>query len=242
MKFFKGMAYDEIRPIFEREYNKVQTLFKQDKDVQQTKKKRVADETLLQESFKKLRAVEVLGSKFAQEIPIDDPKEITEEDVQNMLEIVPVLEFRVKSLQVKYPIIDWEIHTEEPSEDKERALWVELKRLFEPNANDVLWKLQKYMHAPLTWKLYSDCEVHHVSSTKRHDIYMLTEKDYPLSNVVMILMLKKVLFKSLKENTQRSYYCWSSITDVGSTLVLLNKVGAAAGVLKIYSKSLVLLE
>nr|GEZ76664.1 hypothetical protein [Tanacetum cinerariifolium] len=37
-----------------------------------------------------------------------------------------------------------------PSVDKEKALWVELKRLFEPDADDVLWKLQRYMHAPLT--------------------------------------------------------------------------------------------
>nr|GEW16578.1 hypothetical protein [Tanacetum cinerariifolium] len=47
IKFFKWMTYEEIRSIFEREYNKIQTLFKQDKDVQKTKKKRVADETLL---------------------------------------------------------------------------------------------------------------------------------------------------------------------------------------------------
>nr|GEV79892.1 copia protein [Tanacetum cinerariifolium] len=76
-----------------------------------------------------------------------------------------------------------------PSEYKEKTLWVELKRLFEPDANDVLWKLQRYMHAPLTWKLYSDCGVHHVSLTRGHDIFMLTEKNYPLSNAVMILML-----------------------------------------------------
>nr|GEY61367.1 hypothetical protein [Tanacetum cinerariifolium] len=112
-----------------------------------------------------------------------------------MLEIVPVPEFRVKALPVKYPIIDWEIHTEErfssanPIEDEERALWVELKRLFEPDENDVLWKLQIYMHAPLTCRLYSDCRVHHVSSIRGHDIYTLIEKDYPLSNDVMILML-----------------------------------------------------
>nr|GEU95276.1 hypothetical protein [Tanacetum cinerariifolium] len=77
----------------------------------------------------------------------------------------------------------------EPREDKERALWVELKRLFKPDANDVLWKLQRYMHVPLTWRLYNDCRVHHVSSTRGHDIYMLKEKDYPLSNAIMILML-----------------------------------------------------
>nr|GEW71621.1 hypothetical protein [Tanacetum cinerariifolium] len=108
---------------------------------------------------------------------------------QNMLEIVLVSEFKVKALQVKYPSIDWEIHIKVPSEDKEKALWVELKRLFEPDTNDVLWKLQRYIHAPLTWKLYTNCGVHHVSLTIRHDIFMLTEKDYRLSNVVMILML-----------------------------------------------------
>nr|GFB18431.1 hypothetical protein [Tanacetum cinerariifolium] len=76
-----------------------------------------------------------------------------------------------------------------PSVDKEKALWVELKRLFEPDADDVLWKLQRYIHAPLTWKLSTDCGVRHVSSTRGHDVFMLTEKDYPLSNAVMILML-----------------------------------------------------
>nr|GEU33437.1 hypothetical protein [Tanacetum cinerariifolium] len=194
IKFFRGMTYDKVRPIFEREYKKVQSLFKPDKDVHETKTKRVADETLLQESFKKLRAAE------------------------NMLEIIPVPEFKVEALQVKYPIIDWEIHTEGfdredlvalwnlvkekfgsavPSEDKEKALWAELKRLFEPDADDVLWKLQRYMHAPLTWKLYSDCGVHHVSSTRGHDIFMLTEKDYPLSNAVTILMLNSEEFVNL---------------------------------------------
>nr|GEY72412.1 hypothetical protein [Tanacetum cinerariifolium] len=45
-----------------------------------------------------------------------------------------------------------------PREDKEKALWVELKRLFEPNADDVFWKLQRYMHDSLTWKLYTNYE------------------------------------------------------------------------------------
>nr|GEX10884.1 hypothetical protein [Tanacetum cinerariifolium] len=106
-----------------------------------------------------LRATEASGSESTQEIPTDDPKEITKKDVQSMLEIVPVPEFKVEALQVKYPIIDWEIHTKgldeedfvalwnlvkerfgsaEPSEDKERALWVELKRLFKPDANDTV--------------------------------------------------------------------------------------------------------
>nr|GEU29908.1 putative ribonuclease H-like domain-containing protein [Tanacetum cinerariifolium] len=166
---------------------------------EQTNKKRVADETLLQESFKKLRAAEISGSESTQEIPTDDLKEITQEDVQSMLEIVPVPKFIVEALPVKYPIIGWEIYAEErfspaePSEDKERALWVELKRLFELDANDVLWKLQRYMHAPLTYRLYSNNGVYHVFSIKGHDIYMLTEKDYSLSSALMILMLSRKL-------------------------------------------------
>ncbi|GJS78479.1 putative ribonuclease H-like domain-containing protein [Tanacetum coccineum] len=39
--------------------------------------------------------------------------------------------------------------TTEPTNDKEKELWVELKTLFEPDNDDILWKLQRYMHDPL---------------------------------------------------------------------------------------------
>nr|GEU93604.1 ribonuclease H-like domain-containing protein [Tanacetum cinerariifolium] len=77
----------------------------------------------------------------------------------------------------------------EPTDDKERNLWVELKRLFEPDTNDTLWKLQRYMHDPLTWRLYDTCGVHHVSTEKEIDIFRLVEKEYPLSKGIMTLML-----------------------------------------------------
>nr|GEW52707.1 hypothetical protein [Tanacetum cinerariifolium] len=62
IQYFNGMTYDQVRPIFEREYNHVQTFLKYDRYEEPTKK-RVAKETMLQESFKKLRAkVEVSDS------------------------------------------------------------------------------------------------------------------------------------------------------------------------------------
>nr|GEU88921.1 hypothetical protein [Tanacetum cinerariifolium] len=64
------------------------------------------------ESFKKLKVVKVSGSHSTQDSPTHDPKEISEEDVKNMLEIVLLSEFKVEALQVKYPLIDWEIHSE----------------------------------------------------------------------------------------------------------------------------------
>nr|GEZ54830.1 hypothetical protein [Tanacetum cinerariifolium] len=68
------MTYDQVRPIIEREYNSVQAFLKSDKDEEPTKK-RPAKETLLQESFKKLREkVEVLGSPSTQQgTPTVDP-------------------------------------------------------------------------------------------------------------------------------------------------------------------------
>nr|GEV73164.1 ribonuclease H-like domain, reverse transcriptase, RNA-dependent DNA polymerase [Tanacetum cinerariifolium] len=160
IEHFRGMTYDKVRPIFEREYNKVQTLFKPDKDVEEPQKKRVAEETLLQESFKKLKAVKVSGSESTHDTPTNNPKEISEEDVKNMLEIVPLSEFKVEALQVKedldalWRLVKEKFSTTVPNVDKEKALWVELKR---------------------------------------HDMFMLTEKNYPLSNGVMTLMLSAKL-------------------------------------------------
>nr|GFD32215.1 hypothetical protein [Tanacetum cinerariifolium] len=46
--------------------------------------------------------------------------------------------------------------------DKEMELWVELKRMYEPDPEDQLWTLtQNFMHAPVEWKLYDLSGVHH---------------------------------------------------------------------------------
>nr|GEW27005.1 hypothetical protein [Tanacetum cinerariifolium] len=98
MEHFRGMTFDQVSPIFERKYNKVQTLFKPNNDVEEPTMKRVVEETLHQESFKKLKAVEVSGSHPTQDTLTHDPKEISEEDVKNMLEIVLVSEFKFEAL------------------------------------------------------------------------------------------------------------------------------------------------
>nr|GEV45823.1 ribonuclease H-like domain-containing protein [Tanacetum cinerariifolium] len=81
------------------------------KGVTYAKKNLRRKELLKRRCFKKLKAVKVLVFDSTQEVPSNDPKEMSEEDVQNMLEIILVFEFKVEALQVKYPIIDWEIHT-----------------------------------------------------------------------------------------------------------------------------------
>ncbi|GJT03655.1 hypothetical protein Tco_0838117 [Tanacetum coccineum] len=140
---------------------------------------------LIQESSKKLKTAKASGSEPSQEQQTKEPKELSEEELKKMMEIVPVEEFYIEALQAKYPIIDWEIYSEEqrkywkiirvgnhtevyqifeemlkkfdredldrlwslvkktfsttdPTEDKEKELWVELKRLYEPDPRDQL--------------------------------------------------------------------------------------------------------
>ncbi|GJZ90681.1 hypothetical protein Tco_0662608 [Tanacetum coccineum] len=99
----------------------------------------------------------------------------------------------VEALQTKYPIIDWEIYTEdtrnlvkekfnstEPTDDKEREIWVELKRLI-GNNNIVHAGREGY---PLS------------------DIYMLVEREYPLLRGVLTLMLVAKLL--VEQNNEMS--------------------------------------
>ncbi|GJX41967.1 hypothetical protein Tco_0256957 [Tanacetum coccineum] len=121
--------------------------------------------------------------------------ELSQEELQQLMIIVPVERMDVKDLQTKYPIIDWEIYTEDPrmfnsikpTKDEEIELLVELKRLFEPDADDELWKSQKHVH-DITCRLYDTCGVHHVSIKDGVDIYMMVEREYPLSRGVLIHM------------------------------------------------------
>ncbi|GJY01821.1 hypothetical protein Tco_0359973, partial [Tanacetum coccineum] len=147
--------------------------------------KRLAKEELRQESTKKQKVDEASG--LVQEQLDEDEEELSQEDLQQIMMIVLVDAKNVEALQTKYQIINWEVNTDErddliqlwslvkerfnsiePTYDKEKELWVELKRLFELDNDDTLWKLQ---------------------SSRGHDIYMLVERDYPLLKGVVTLML-----------------------------------------------------
>ncbi|GJZ02760.1 hypothetical protein Tco_0520721 [Tanacetum coccineum] len=84
--------------------------------------------------------------------------------------------FNKDDLVMLWSLVKEKFNSTEPTDDKEREIWVKLKRLFEPDTDDKLWKLQKHIH-DLTWKIYYSCRVHHVSTEKGIDIYMLVEKE-----------------------------------------------------------------
>ncbi|GJU10550.1 hypothetical protein Tco_1132946 [Tanacetum coccineum] len=186
IKQLKSLSFEQVKEIFETTMRRVQSFVPMDSELEVQRLKRA-------------------GS--GEEQSAEKEKELSEEELHKLLVIVPVI-IRVGNHTKAYQIFAdmlkkfdrddlvklWDLvkerfSTTEPTDDKEKELWVELKRLFEPDNDDILWKLQRYMHDPLVWRLYDTCGVHHVSSVRGHDIFMLVEKEYPLSKGVLMLML-----------------------------------------------------
>nr|GEY39483.1 hypothetical protein [Tanacetum cinerariifolium] len=188
VKDFRGMKFEEVE-------SKFNTVWKQLKDFIPIGSKEEAERfkrkgtRFEQESTKKLKPSEEVTEEAK------SPDEVPKEKVKEMMQLVPIEEVYVEALQVKHPIIDWKrlvnetLSNRPPTSDKEMKLWVELSRLYEQDHEDQLWThTQNFMHAPIEWKLYDSCGVHHVTS-KDKEIFMLVEKDYPLRKGLAIVMI-----------------------------------------------------
>nr|GEX05633.1 hypothetical protein [Tanacetum cinerariifolium] len=134
-----------------------------------------------QESVKKLKTLEEVPEE------VKSPDEVPKEKVKEMMQLVPIKE--VKVLNKLWALVKESLSIRPPTSDKEMELWVELKRLYEPDDEDQLQThTQNLMHASIEWKLYDTCRVHHVTA-KDKEIFMLVEKDYPLKKGLAIGMI-----------------------------------------------------
>nr|GEY17834.1 putative ribonuclease H-like domain-containing protein [Tanacetum cinerariifolium] len=74
-------------------------------------------------------------------------------------------QFDREDLHQLWTLVKETLSIRKATKDKEKELWVKLKRLFEPDFEDQLWTHnQAFMHDPLDWKLYDICGVHYVST------------------------------------------------------------------------------
>nr|GEW90297.1 hypothetical protein [Tanacetum cinerariifolium] len=181
------MSFDQIEAKFNTVWKQIEDfiLMGSKEETERFKRKGLR---LEQESAKKLKT----SKEVPEEVKLS--KEVPEEKVKEMMQLVPVEEVYVEALQVKHHINDWKhldredlnqlwrlvketLSIRPPTSEKEMEIWVELKRLYEPDAEDQLWThTQNMMHAPVEWKLYNSCGVHHVTF-KDKEIFMLVEKD-----------------------------------------------------------------
>nr|GFB20735.1 hypothetical protein [Tanacetum cinerariifolium] len=126
-------------------------------------------------------AEEELGHK--QQKKQKGKEDLSQERLQQMMVIIQEQGIHVEALQTKF-------NSSNPTKDKEIALWVELKRLYEPDESDELWKFKSF---ELIGRLYDWYRVHHISTRDGHDIFMLVEKEYPLLRGVLLMMLVQKL-------------------------------------------------
>nr|GEV75489.1 hypothetical protein [Tanacetum cinerariifolium] len=111
---------------------------------EEPKKKRVTEETLLQESFRKLKAVEVSGQVPYHRLEIHTKGLRTYWKIIRVGGITEAYQsfkdmlkgFDKEDLVALWNLVKEKFNSVVPREDKEKALWVELTRLFEPNADD----------------------------------------------------------------------------------------------------------
>nr|GEV05889.1 hypothetical protein [Tanacetum cinerariifolium] len=224
-----GMSFEEVEAKFKIVWEQIEGgVFKiSEGEAAWLKRKGIRSE---QESAKKQKTIE----EVPEELKSCD--EIPEEKIKELIRLIPIEEVYVEALQVKYPIIDWKVHTEgqrsywkitrlggssasyqffvdmlkqidredlnqlwalvketlsirPATNEKEMELWVELKRLYEPDVEDHLWThSQHIMHAFVDWRLYDTCGVHHVTF-KDMEIFMLVEKNYPLRKALALVMI-----------------------------------------------------
>nr|GEX58689.1 hypothetical protein [Tanacetum cinerariifolium] len=168
-RHFRGMTLKEIR-------EKFILVWKQIKDcvhmssTEEGKRMKRKGLRLEQESAKKIKTSE----------------EVSEEDLKEMMRLVPVEErnywkiirlgghtavypffidmlkhFDREDLNQLWTLVKETLSIRHASSDKEKELWVELKRLFEPNFEEQLWThTQALMHDPIEWRLYDTCGVY----------------------------------------------------------------------------------
>ncbi|GKF02395.1 hypothetical protein Tco_0029318 [Tanacetum coccineum] len=190
IKKLKSLSFEQVKEIFETTIRSVQYFVPMDSELEDKRLKRAGLEGL-EEPAKRQKIRE--ASSSVQEQSDKEPKadELSHEQLQQLMIIWEVYsKDTIEDDLVKlWSLVHERFNSTELTDNKVKELWVDLKRLFEPDENDTLWKIQRYMHNPLTWKLYDTCGVHHVSTKRGHDIFMLVGKDYPLTRALMTLML-----------------------------------------------------
>nr|GEX64577.1 hypothetical protein [Tanacetum cinerariifolium] len=173
-KHFKGMTLEEIKEKFIPVWKQIEDFvpMASKEEGERVKRKRLR---LKQESAKKRTYWKIIGlgrHTAVYQFFVDMLKHFDREDLTQLWTLVR------ETLSIR-----------QATSNKEKELWVELKRLYKPDVEDQLWtQTQALMHDPMEWRLYDTCGVHHVLS-RDQEIFMLVEKDYPLRKGLSIVMI-----------------------------------------------------
>nr|GEV08377.1 hypothetical protein [Tanacetum cinerariifolium] len=195
MDFFKGMSYDDIRPIFEKYFNSnVAFLEKNEKELEEEASR------ALKRKSESSKEKAVKKQKYDEEV----------EELKKHLQIVPNEndDFYTKAtpLALKFLV---------PNNFSDDFLLATLKAMFEkPDVEAQVWKNQRSIHGLAkvkSWRLLESCGVHIITFTTTQMI-LLVKRRYPLIRFTLDQMLNNVRLEVKEENfkkyTLKDYYCW----------------------------------
>ncbi|GKC67935.1 hypothetical protein Tco_1100533 [Tanacetum coccineum] len=106
MNYFKGMKYEDIRPIFEKVWDQIQSFAHMDSE----KEKGSVKKGSRKKSLVRKRSREKQSEESSKRQKIED--DIEKEELKAYLDLVLREEFamEIESLDTKYPIVDWKTH------------------------------------------------------------------------------------------------------------------------------------
>nr|GEW65640.1 hypothetical protein [Tanacetum cinerariifolium] len=212
LNYFKGMSYDEIKPLFEKKYNYNQGFLNEVNEGIKVPEKEVRKEKEVEvESFKREDDdddVYTDSTPLASKILIVDYKIHTERN-RPYFKIIRadgnhkffmsfstmMKNFDREDLESLWKIIRERFEKTKPKNYSDDYLLNTLKIMFEkPNVEASVWKDQKgkYGLAKVkSWKLFDSCGVHclNLSTTQ---IFLLVEKMYPLTHFTLEQMVNDV--------------------------------------------------
>ncbi|GJT89503.1 hypothetical protein Tco_1078348 [Tanacetum coccineum] len=106
INYFKGMKYEDIRPIFEKVWDQIQSFAPMDSKKEKDSEKKGSRK----KSLARKRAGEKQSEESTKRQKIED--DVEKEELKAYLDLVPREEFamEIESLATKYPIVDWKTH------------------------------------------------------------------------------------------------------------------------------------
>nr|GEV29032.1 hypothetical protein [Tanacetum cinerariifolium] len=217
--FFKGMTYDDIRPIFEKHYNLNQAFLE-----------RVEEEVIGQKEEGNKTKGDSLNQDAAKKQRIDKDKEELKTHLQILANDDEDIYTEATPLALKVPVVDYQIHREhnKPYYKIIRAdgthqlflSFITLLKNFDREDLELLWKLRdqksRYgLEKVKSWKLFESCRAHIITLTTTQMI-LLVEKKYPLTRFTLEQMLNNVRLK-VEEESEMSLELLRSVEVKGST-------------------------
>ncbi|GJX86724.1 hypothetical protein Tco_0337498 [Tanacetum coccineum] len=112
MSDFKGMSYNDIRPIFEKVWDQIHYFVPMDSELEVQRLKRASQEVKIKPAKNQKRAGQE-SSVSVEEPKEKEPVDPSQEEIQELMIIVPEKGMHVEALQTKYPIISWEVYSED---------------------------------------------------------------------------------------------------------------------------------